>query len=40
MPAHKYIVISMHVISPKLSVMFAGVPVTTIPIGSWERIMS
>lgn len=33
MPVDRNIVISMHVIFLELAVVFAGVPITTIPIG-------
>lgn len=40
MARDRYIVISMLINSPELTVMFAEDPITSISIGSLERIMS
>lgn len=40
MTENKYILISMHVSSPEFTVTVAEVPITTIPTGSLEMIMS
>lgn len=40
MAGDRYIVISMLISSPELTLMFAEDPITTISIGSLERTMS